>query len=399
MRTNYNPIAHYAGFKGPVNNLRYSSTAPKIRSVGWTLGDSCPNKCAHCYSITARRAGQNLTKEMVDRIINELRLNRIKTVNLGGNEPIFTNGLDHKKSLLPYITENLVKNKIAVGLTTSGISLLILERYYPHVLRLLNDVDISFDSPREPEHNKNRGAKIFKDALKALKLCEKRDMPRSIVMCAMNWNFTPDRITELVSLAKEHGAYIRINPIKPVEKRHMKLFLKAEQYYSGFSLLMKLCKSVEVGEPPLAVLSGKSATTGCPCGTTSFRIHSMVGGKVPVSPCPYLHDYKAGDLLTNKLKDIIKSPEFSVFRVRNKHPKLIEGCKNCEFLSSCRGGCAARSYLHNAHSGKAINFFTRDPYCPEDNNITKGPKIGKRASGNVKLVHKGYLCTWIGKPN
>ena len=36
------------------------------------------------------------------------------------------------------------------------------------------------------------------------------------------------------------------------------------------------------------------AAKRCPCGRTSFRIHSITPtGEVHVSPCVYLHDYKA----------------------------------------------------------------------------------------------------------
>ncbi len=98
-------------------------------------------------------------------LIYQIEKLNVETVNLGGNEPIFTNGLDVHKSMLPYILKELNKRNIKVGITTAGISLIALKNAYPECLKLLNDVDISFDSPFEKEHNENRGADVYKYAI------------------------------------------------------------------------------------------------------------------------------------------------------------------------------------------------------------------------------------------
>ena len=169
-----------------------------IKNIGWTLGNDCPCKCKHCYSFSVRQKGQNLTKEIVDKVIEQIEKLNVETVNLGGNEPIFTNGLDVKKSMLPYILKELNKRNIKVGITTAGISLITLKNVYPECLELLNDVDISFDSPYEKEHNENRGGDVYKYAIQALEICKKYNIESGIIMCAMNWNFTKDRIDALL---------------------------------------------------------------------------------------------------------------------------------------------------------------------------------------------------------
>ena len=146
-----------------------------IKNIGWTLGNDCPCKCKHCYSFTVRKKGQNLTKEIVDKVINQIQKLNVETVNLGGNEPIFTNGLDVHKSMLPYILKELNKRNIKVGITTAGISLIALKNTYPECLKLLNDVDISFDSPYEKEHNENRGGDVYKYAIQALEICKENN--------------------------------------------------------------------------------------------------------------------------------------------------------------------------------------------------------------------------------
>lgn len=391
---------HYKGIEPKIEHDNLPECNIEIKNIGWTLGNDCPYKCKHCYSMSARLKGMNFSTEIVDRIVSELIKNGVETVNLGGNEPLFTNGINPKNSLMPYIIESLTVANIKVGLTTSGVSLIYLEKHHRKAFELLNDVDVSFDSPFKEEHNQNRGATIYGKAIKALEICKNYNKPHSIIMCGMNWNFTEDRIRALVELAKKYGSNLRINPIKPVEGIHMLSALSASQYYEGFSLLLELCESVDLGEPPIASLTKYSNAKGCPCGRTSFRIHSITpDGKIPVSPCVYLHDYKVGDLVKDDLYDIIRSPQFKIFRMRNANPELIEGCKGCHLVNSCRGGCAARSYLNHLHSKFSKSLFVRDPYCPKKyENQYDFPKISE-LKDDLRLVHMDYLCTWIGRPH
>lgn len=393
------PREHYRRAVGPIEHIELEECKTDIKNVGWTLGNACPYKCPQCYSLSAREKGANLTPQIIDRIIDQLSLNSVETVNLGGNEPFFTNGLDRRNTLLPYIIRRLHQRGILVGLTTSGISAIYLEEDYPQEFSLLNDIDISLDSPYPEEHNRNRGAALYSQAIKSLAKASEYGIDRTIVMCAMNWNFTPDRIRALVKTAKQFGANVRINTIKPVEPEHMDLILSPEQFYEGFSLLMEFCDSTDLGEPPLATVTDYDHAKGCPCGRTSFRIHSVTpDGKIPVSPCVYLHDYKSGDLMEDELADIIRSPQFQTLRRRNAHPEVIPGCSNCSLIERCRGGCASRSYLHHTHQTGERALFVKDPYCPKDhptdNTFPQNPQIDQQ----VVLVHKDYLCTWIGKP-
>lgn len=397
----YDAQAHYALNTGPVHEFGdVSQTAATIKNVGWTLGNDCPYRCTHCYSMSARLKGRDMHRPMIDRIVQQLALNGVETVNLGGNEPLFTNGPKPQHTLLPYIIEHLVAAGIEVGLTTSGITLLYLYRDHRAAFDLLNDVDVSFDSPFEDEHNANRGARLYQQAIQALEICQRHQKPHTCIMAGMNWNFTIPHLEHLVAIARAYDANIRINPVKPVEPRHMQIALPAEMYYAGFARLMELCQPVDLGEPPIAAVTDYQAARRCPCGRTSFRIHSITPtGGVYVSPCVYLHDYKAPfDLLQHELSEIIHSPQFRVFRQRNAHPQLVDGCADCQLLARCGGGCAARSYLHHVHETGQKTMRARDPYCPiriqPAQHFPQQPVL----ASEQKLVHMDYLCTWIGRP-
>ncbi len=393
------PTEHFRGEVGPIEHPELQECGIDIRNIGWTLGNECPYRCTHCYSMSARRKGRDLSVPLVDRIVDQLARNGVETVNLGGNEPLFTNGPDPRHSLLHYIIERLAGAGIKVGLTTAGITLVQLVRHHPEAARRLNDVDVSLDSPFAEEHDRNRGARLYPQAIEALEICGRLGVDRSIIMCGMSWNFTPRHLRALVSVARRHQAHVRINPLKPVEPGHAASALEPGQYYAGFSLLMDLCDPVDLGEPPLATMMRFQGARGCPCGRTSLRIHSITPeGRVPVSPCVYLHDYKVGDLATDELYDIVRSPQFRSFRQRNANPHVIPGCEGCPVLDFCRGGCAARSYLHHAHATGERSLFQRDPYCPVE--IAPGDPfpVEPRLPRDMVLVHRDYLCTWIGTP-
>lgn len=71
---------------------------------------------------------------------------------------------------------------MSVGLTTSGITALYLEKHFNKSFKTLNDIDVSLDSPYEDEHNENRGNKIFSWLLK-LSNCAKPIIKNVLLLC------------------------------------------------------------------------------------------------------------------------------------------------------------------------------------------------------------------------
>ncbi|HLC77656.1 MAG TPA: radical SAM protein [Candidatus Nanoarchaeia archaeon] len=367
-----------------------------IKNVGWTIGNFCDAKCKHCYSWKVRRGKTDLHNGEVDIVVNQLLNLGVKTLNLGGNEPIYTNGPDINKSVLPYMIKKIHSSEIVVGITTYGITATELDRRDPEAFDLVNDWDISLDSPFEAEHDRNRGEGIYAHALKALQLCKDKKVTHSIVTCGMNWNTSNKHLEGLIELAKEYDAEIRINPLKPTDSHHKKLFQTPEEFYKSFHYLIERTETAVLGESLLAALCEYNGG-GCPCGTTSMRVHSKTPeGKVPVSPCVYLHDYKVGDLLKEDIFDIVNSEQFQAMRKRNA--EIPTECHNlgCEYINSCKGGCAARTYLVNGSIDSA------DPYCIKKLELegVKLPKFPSRKPSHKGIrVHENYLCTYIGDPN
>lgn len=379
---------------------RGTSEPQQGMNIGWTLGNACPYTCPHCYSAMIRKASQDITREDVDRIVGQLADIGVRTVNLGGNEPLFTSGPDPRNTQLPYIIRSLHEAGIIVGLTTAGITMTYMDKHHPKEVALLNDCDISLDSPFKEEHNENRGANLFDHALRVAKICRDRGIDRTFVMCGMRWNLSKKHMDALVELAKREQTFMRINFMKPTEPEHMDLIPTPEQFYETSKFVFENCDVIELGEPLGSAMSNLQSR-GCPCGTASFRIHSKTSdGKVPLSPCVYGHAFKGGhDLLKDDLSDIIRSEEFEAFRQRRREPETIGECTGCEFLESCRGGCPSRAYLARGFEGGNEPFKDiRDPYCLRDYGAEGLSKTPDLIHQDKILVHRDYLCTLIFAP-
>lgn len=244
-----------------------------FENIGWSLGNACPYKCKHCYSSMIRNSSRNLEKSDIDRIISQISKLPVKTVNLGGNEPWFTNGLKGE-SLLPYILEKLHDHEYKIGITTSGITLINIKKYKPEMLKFINDIDISLDHSVAKLHNNNRGSDIYKLAMEALKIAQEASIDHSIIMCAMKWNFKIDNLKGMLELCKKYDANLRFNILKPLEKNHMNYYLPAEQFYTGYQYLLSKCDTIDISEPRLSALV-KNEKKVCQCGTSSLRVNAQ----------------------------------------------------------------------------------------------------------------------------
>jgi radical SAM protein with 4Fe4S-binding SPASM domain len=367
-----------------------------FKNVGWTVGSYCNASCDHCYSRRARSNSVELTRADIDCIVEKLAAFGVQTVNLGGNEPAFTHGPRLSDSMLPYIIERLTGAGMVVGLTTNGTSFAWLDANHRDALVLLNDVDFSLDSPYERDHDASRGAALHRAVVLGVQRAGELGIDRGMAVCGMRSTLNPETVAAFLALAKLLGCELRVNTLKPVVPALRDQAPTVGQFYAGFSFLMHNTRCVSLGESCLGAVLG-SSEHGCPCGTSSFRIGAKtLEGRIPVSPCVYLTELGAGDLLTEELPDILRRSAFRAVKSRRDH--LPKACRDvdCDFSEICRGGCAARALLFEGDLDAA------DPYCPMRYRAQCGlPSFPDNmpigVEGEVR-VHDRYLCTWIGAP-
>jgi radical SAM protein with 4Fe4S-binding SPASM domain len=339
-----------------------------------------------------------LTRSDVERVVGQLLRLGVKTVNLGGNEPVFTHGPSIRETILPYIIRTLHDAGLPVGLTTNGMSFLWLDRHHPDELAMINDIDFSLDSPFADEHNANRRARLYDLVVGCIRRCRELGIDCSVIACGMRGNFDAEHLSAFLELTRLLDCEFRINTLKPIEGGLIPEMPSRDQFFSAFEFLMNNTHCITLGESCLTAFT-QAGAEGCPCGVSSFRINAKTkDGRIPINPCVYAHEYKAGDLLTDDIFDIIESPAFKAFGDRRR--QIPQACREtgCEFLESCCGGCTARTYLVEG------TLNAPDPYCPQAYLDTHGgrpdlptnPPIG--CHDGIR-VHDNYLCTWIGKVN
>lgn len=368
-----------------------------ITNAGWSVGTYCNASCKHCYSSVARREqAPALTSPEVDQIVHRLATFGILSVNLGGNEPVFTDGPDTSKSLLPHIIDGLSNRSMLVGLTTNGVTFDRLCQW-PDSRRRLNDVDFSLDWAYRDKHNRSRGADLFDMVCNGLTEARAMGLPCSITMCATTDNFTLTHLRDMLGLCATYDAEFRINTFRPVREDQVEQMPTIAQYYEGFAFLCDHAETRTMKEPPFAAWCGAGGGC-CPCGVYSLRVHpKQLDGTVPVSPCVFLGSLSCGDVLTQDLSEIVALPSFQ--RLQQRQELIPSACRRstCRYLELCRGGCAARAYL------TAETLDGADPYCPMAYDAMNPvlamarPEVLLPSNAGIR-VHDNYLCTWIGRP-
>lgn len=398
-------------------HITHGDRMASLEQVGWSLGNYCNARCEHCYSWQVRKSTRSLEPAEAAHILDALVEAGVKTVNLGGNEPIFTHGPNVGRSMLPAIIRAATSRGLVVGVTTNGTTALLLERIAPDAFERVGEWHVSIDSPFAEEHDRNRGGPYFALALEAMERIRARGRRLTVITCAMRWNATARHVAALFELARAHGADVRINTVKPTEPEHDALVLWPTEYMRYFREVARWGEPTVVGEPTLAARWGVPGE-GCPCGTRSLRVNGMTPeGRVPVSPCVFLHDLRVGDLLTESLADLFERPEFAALRARRAQGPSACRARRCELLDTCRGGCAGRAVLQASSAADGAGppgnpgidpalwaaLDRPDPYCPVDLPAEVGPGIARlpcalTVARDSMRVHAGYLCTVMASP-
>ena len=327
-----------------------TSKNSNITSLGVGATNRCNLNCPHCYSRPL--AKDDLYLEDIKKLL--LEYPNTKKINFGTGESFLNSDF---LAIAAYC-----KNKrIKLALTTNGTT---VNQLSDEQLSWFDDIDFSLDFPSAKLHDKWRGKPgLFNKVMIGLTRCQKLDINTSIALCLMSNNY--HLLPYFRPILDHFKIFLRINIYKPTPSP--KFSLTYNQFWQAVELLAKNFKLVSNSEPVLATVAPTIAH-GSPCGERSLRIHP----DKTVSPCVYLKGKAISLNKFSRLKSFI--PEF---------------CRNCQFVSACRGGCLSRRIL----SG---NYQLPDEFCPLYKNKPI-PKIKFKTAEEKKFIHAGYLCTIIVK--
>ena len=106
-----------------------------IKNIGWTLGNDCSCKCKHCYSFSVRQKGQNLTKEIVDKVIEQIEKLNVETVNFDK----YTGGV----IVIPsYLSKGLEFDSVIIYSNKYSENILDTKLFYVACTRAMHTLDI-----------------------------------------------------------------------------------------------------------------------------------------------------------------------------------------------------------------------------------------------------------------
>ncbi len=326
-------------------------------ALGLGLTNECNLACAFCYRDPTRT--DRLDLEQVRRVLESVPL---RSVNLGTGE----NGLHPDfRAILAYLSQKPVK----LTMTSNGHSVQILG---DEDLKAFHELEFSLDYPNEAEQDAQRGAGNWALIHEQAARCRALGLPVTFVAVIMRSNF--DRLAQIAAIAREYDAPLRLNVYQAV--RSDRFALSYQEYWAGFQLLFDRTDVLAIGEPLVRAMAGLPPRQGG-CGVATIRVTP----RATVQPCVYWPGHGAPlNVLLDLGAEILSEDAFVDAR------SVPEACSTCDFLDSCRGGCAGRRRLLG-------QLDQPDSYCP----IVRGERRLLRitlAEGRT-LAKSDSACTTV----
>lgn len=330
---------------------------PSTFALGLGLTNECNLACAFCYRDPTRT--DRLTLEQVRSVVESVPL---RSVNLGTGE----NGLHPNfPALLAYLRQRPIK----LTMTSNGRSVEILS---DEEVKAFHELEFSLDYPNEAEQDAQRGAGNWSLIHEQAARCRTLGVPVTFIAVMMRTNF--DRLADIASVARTYGAPLRLNVYQAV--RSDRFALSYEQYWRGFQLLFERTDVLAIGEPLVRAMAGLPPREGG-CGVATIRVTP----RATVQPCVYWPDKGAPlNLLLDLGSDIVAEHAFVEAR------SVPQACSTCDYLLSCRGGCAGRRRLLD-------QLGEPDPYCP----VVRGEQrtLRVRLAAGRTLAKSDSACTTV----
>lgn len=322
----------------PICNLDLETTAPFSAKpsapyrMDLALTYRCNNDCSHCYNARSRRYPEiqvSEWKEVIDKVWDL----RIPHIVFTGGEPTLYNGL---AELVAYAEEL----GLITGLNTNGRRLANREFLNSLVEAGLDHVQITLESHDPEIHDRMVNAKgAWTETVTGLKnvlesrlyvmtnttlLTHNKDTIQDTLVFLADLGVPTVGLNALIYAGKgaEVGTGLREEELPPLleearsmtESNGQRLIWYTPTQYCHFNPLQ-----LELG------------VKGC----TAALYNMCVEPNGDVIPCQSYYQ-SLGNLLDNPWEEIWEHPLALSLRNRKDVP---EGCKNCDYLPECGGGC------------------------------------------------------------
>jgi len=310
------------------------------------LTEACNLKCKFCYNSQKPKYSDRIFE-----ILETLSKQGVMQVNLTGGEPLkhpqFFDILKKACSLFP----NVILLSNGSLMTTP-----VLKRLHEHNL-LSTNISIHGDAEHHDSLTQVKGS--FESSISAIKYYLKANkilVASNFVLNAYNFNQLQPTILYLSKLGLKYMTITRFIPVG-VGQNVPELELDRDQLVKAFNIIHKhnssgLSPHIEVAEAtPFCCLPEETRYLANCCSYGFDRFYVDVNGELLV--CGLSRIPVGGNILEKSLYDIKKGSEVFQSFIKDEH--LHIGCKNCDELFLCRGGCRASALVNGSWKG------TKDP--------------------------------------
>jgi radical SAM protein with 4Fe4S-binding SPASM domain len=342
----------------------------------WELTLQCNLNCRHCGSKAGKKRDDELTKDELFSLADELVDLGLEKVTLSGGEPTMN-------PLWDKIGGHLVKQGVQVNIISNGI---LWDKDYA-----MKAKDAGFRSAAfsldgfEDSHDYIRGVKgSFTKVLKAFDACRSVDLPISAVTTIYRRNLKEiEKLKEFLHEEQVRSWQLQIGTPAGNMKENMELVIEPEDLLEIVPLLAKLRKQksrpvVYIGDnigyfgPYEEDLRGTGKEIdfwlGCRAGLQVIGIESNGNIKGCLSLPSKLNNedmFIEGNIRKTSVTDIWCDPDKFSYN-RQFTADLLDGfCHTCTYNEICRGGCKWSSFSNTG--GKFDN-----PFCYYRVAVEKG---------------------------
>lgn len=320
--------------------------------VDLSLNNYCNLTCDFCYmSAKPIKAGEHLSMLDFDILLEKMIKSRVLQIALGGGEP----------TLHPHFIEILrklrIKGNIIPNYTTNGSNLT------PEILKATEQycgaVAVSYSEDRT-EETIEATKKLVSQGIQTnlhLVLLKSR-IPRLLGITKQYAKLGIANVVLLLFKPMGRGTNLAHEILDSTDRKALSIellkILTLRKKY-GIRLCIDACSSFIVKDFPFLPQS----IEGC----TGAIYSAYIDWKLNMKPCSFMQENKGINVKETGILEAWRSDSFVQFRHSLLTPRY-DGCKNCDHISSCWGGCPIHPDL---------------VFCEDKEQVLKKPVISKKS--------------------
>lgn len=318
----------------PANPI-YSYDRPL--SVIWEITYACNQHCMYCIAKAGTPAPDELSKEEIDRVLDELIELKVGLINITGGEPLL------KKDTALHIAQKASEQGIDLELLTNGMLLTptVAKQFYEAGVR---SAQVSLDCARPEVHDAQRGVKgAWKRAVEGIANLRNAgiEVMAAAVMNSNNMMYFEETARFLEKIADT----VKMAPVIPMGRGENTTYLLTPEMYCK---LLELKGTTHANQLTAFIFCKER----CSIGTAP-----VIAPNGDVYPCMLTkyEELKLGNVRKTSIRSIYEHSDL-LHELFACTVDKIELCNTCWNRYYCGGGCRGCAFQYYG------TIYGNDPY-------------------------------------